>query len=208
MSLGMENSCYCRDFSEQKLSLCVLESYPRRPVRRRESVTRNSAAEDRSLCAGSSMLQWAHMLHSQTYTENCLRNLTPLPVHPLELFALSSGPTNFWQLYQRTYKQIVAFLEWWHKKWFIDLFNVRYLSIQAVIIMLQSGSFLLSLGYVFSSPFRYQNLMFIFTLLAGKPAFAPLFLGSMISSFSETKSSELSSKAAMVFCMPSYGWKH
>lgn len=45
----------------------------------------------------------------------CLRNLTPLPVHPLELFALSSGPANFWQLYQRTYKQIVAFLEWWHK---------------------------------------------------------------------------------------------
>lgn len=68
MSLGMENSCYCRDFSEQKLSLCVLESYPRRPVRRRESVTRNSAAEDRSLCAGSSLLQWAHMLHSQTFS--------------------------------------------------------------------------------------------------------------------------------------------
>lgn len=52
------------------------------------------------------MHQWLHMLHSKNLF--CLRNTTPLPVHPGELSAPASAPANFWHWCWTTYKQLVA----------------------------------------------------------------------------------------------------
>lgn len=151
---------------------CLFECYPPRTARRRGSVIWSSDAEGSRICAGSPCTSAAQQ------NLFCLRNATPLPVHPGELSAPASAPANFWHCYWATYKQLVTFSCGGTKDTLLVYFT----------------------GDTWASPLLL-GLMFVLTFLFDKPAFAPLLIGTMRDFLRNCKLG--ASKAAMIFFMPS-----